>query len=295
MATLLTGATGNVGAPLLEALRGRPGLRALVRADEGDGRVRAAGAQPVPGDLADGDSLRRALDGVERLLLLTPFVEAQAEFERNAVAAAKRAGVRHVVKLQALPNDDGSDLAVMRGHRAGVAALKEAGLPYTLVRASAYMTNLLGQAQPLAGGQLFFPYGPARVAWLDPGDVAAVLADVLSADAPPREPVDVTCPAALSFDELAEAIGHGLKAEVRAVDVPASAWEDSLVEAGLSRFYAHALAELFAWQQSVSPEAVTDTVQRLTGRAPRTVEQFAGDTLAPAVAATPPNPEPHDN
>jgi len=145
------------------------------------------------------------------------------------------------------------------------------------------MTNLLGQAQPLAGGQLFFPYRPARIAWLHPGELAAVLAALLSAEELQAGTVDVTGPAALSFDELAAAVGAALGREVTGVDVEPGAWEASLVEAGLSRLYAHALAELFAWQQSMPPEPTTVTMQRLNGRAPRSVEQFARETLAPLV------------
>jgi len=127
MTVLLTGATGNVGTHLLAALAGRPDVRALVRDDEGDAAVRAAGLEPVRGDFGDPSTLTAAMRGVDRLLVLTPFTEAQADFERNLVRAAANAGVGHVVKLQGLPNDDGTDLVVMRGHRAGVQALREAG------------------------------------------------------------------------------------------------------------------------------------------------------------------------
>ncbi len=69
---VVTGATGTVGSALLEELGGAQPVRALVRARAGAEHVRRLGAEPVLGSFEDPESLNRALDGADRLFLLSP-------------------------------------------------------------------------------------------------------------------------------------------------------------------------------------------------------------------------------
>src|SRR4051812_23752340 len=94
---LITGATGNVGRELVEGLHGRGAkIRVLVRDP-----ARASGlperAERAVGDLDRPGTLPPAFDGVERLFLLTPGIG--LDHTAHAVAAAKSAGVRHIVHL----------------------------------------------------------------------------------------------------------------------------------------------------------------------------------------------------
>jgi uncharacterized protein YbjT (DUF2867 family) len=278
---VITGATGNIGSRLVRALAGRPGVAAVVRDRADPTGFRGTGIEPLPGNLDDVGSLVRAFRGAQRVLLLTPFSPEQPRQERNAVEAARRAGTEHVVKVAALADEE---LIVMRGHAAGLRALRDAGIPHTVVRATAYMSNLLGQAPLIARGQLVFPYGPARLAWLHPQDLAGVLASLLLTDKPSSQEVVVSGPAALSFDELAAGVSAGVGREVTPVDVPPKAWESALVDSGVPGFAANALAQLFAWQQELGSDPVTDTLLRTLGRPGRSVADFVRETVAPAAA-----------
>ena len=97
---LVTGATGNVGSRVVHELRGRGApVRALVRdAARGADRL-GAGVELAVGDFADPASMRRALAGVDAVLLSCGNQPAQAELEAAAIDAADAAGVRRVVKL----------------------------------------------------------------------------------------------------------------------------------------------------------------------------------------------------
>src|SRR5215213_943147 len=96
---VVTGSTGNVGAPLVRQLAstGVP-TRALVHSPEKAVVVEQEGVEVMVGDFGDPQTLDTALEGADHAFLLTPPDPRQPEWEKNFVEAAKRAGVAHVVK-----------------------------------------------------------------------------------------------------------------------------------------------------------------------------------------------------
>lgn len=114
MSILLTGATGLIGSRVAAALRGRDDVRALARSDAAATKLGDLDVQVVRGDLDDPSSLTAAFAGVERIFLLTPFNERQAEQEHVALDAALQAGVTGVVYLSLIATD--LDIAFARPH-----------------------------------------------------------------------------------------------------------------------------------------------------------------------------------
>jgi uncharacterized protein YbjT (DUF2867 family) len=177
---LVTGASGHVGGELTGQLAaaGHP-VRALVREP---GRP-AAGplAQPEVqlslGDLNEPDTLAGSLAGVTGLFLLGGFPDMP-----GVLAQARAAGVRHVVLLSSRSvtgGDPGN--AVVAMHLAGEAALRESGLAWTVLRASGFMSNTFEWLPQLrAGDALRGPWADVPVAVIDPHDIAAVAARVLT-------------------------------------------------------------------------------------------------------------------
>src|SRR2546423_14167975 len=99
---LITGATGTVGRHVVaEVVRAGLPARVLVRSPEKGAPLEGPGVELAIGDLHDPSSLADALDGVERMFLLTPIAPDLPAVERAAIDAAKAAGVRQIVKLGA--------------------------------------------------------------------------------------------------------------------------------------------------------------------------------------------------
>src|SRR5262245_43314073 len=95
----ITGPGGTVGSqpvPQLAAAH-TPFRAAHFTAAKADA-ARADGVQAVLIDYARPETLRTAFQGCDRVFLLGPSVPHQTQLELNAVAAAKAAGVRHIVK-----------------------------------------------------------------------------------------------------------------------------------------------------------------------------------------------------
>src|ERR1700712_5503018 len=181
MMILVTGATGKVGSEAVHALRQR-GLpvRAFIRNPEKAQRLAQEGAELAEGDFDDPSSVHRAMAGVTSVILVSPGTPAQ---EIGVIDAAVRAGVGHLVKVTSDASPD-SPIARRRWHAEIEAALVASGLPYTLLRANAYMQNFLALAPAIAKTNGFgSSTGAGRIGWVDARDVAAVAAEITASPA----------------------------------------------------------------------------------------------------------------
>lgn len=268
---LITGATGNIGRELTAALESRgAAVRLLVRDP-----ARLAGSSPhVTADLDDPATLPAAFDGADKLFLLTPGIGlSQTE---NAIAAARAADVRHIVHLSS-SNVLGDPMPAMgRWHHDREELVRASGIPATILRPGAFMTNALDWLPTIrAGGYVPDPIGSGRYAPIDPADIAAVAAITLTEEGHEERQYVLTGEEALTVTEqvriLATAIGRHL--DVRPVT--------SLEEAVRSRFpngappaLATALIEGFALMRADTVGFRTDTVHKLLGRPPGTFTKW---------------------
>src|SRR5262249_32505561 len=150
-------------------------VRALARDPAAARRILRPDVDIVEGNLEDCQTLDVALKGAERVYLLAPPHPRLAAMEANVIQAARRAGVRQVVKHSAIDAGASARSEVARMHFAGEQMLAASGLPHTIVRGSMFMQNFLMFAQSvLSRGLLALPTGSGRCAFVDCADVAAV-------------------------------------------------------------------------------------------------------------------------
>ena len=182
---LVTGATGNTGRAVLDALieRGAP-VRAMVRT-EADRSKLPAGVPVAVADFDDAASIAAALEGAGRAYLVTPSSErAEAQQQRFADLSAQ-AGVDHLVVLSQLAADEQSPVRFLRYHAAVERHVRDLGIAYTFLRPNLFFQGLLAFAGPIAAqGQFYAPIGEARVSAIDVRDIAAVAATTLTEGRP---------------------------------------------------------------------------------------------------------------
>jgi uncharacterized protein YbjT (DUF2867 family) len=279
---LIIGATGVMGREVMRSLEGHCRLRALVHTDVSDAEIarRYPQAGRVQRDLLDAGSLEAAFADVDRVFLLTPSVPEQARLEENALSAALAAGVQRIVYVSS--TDVEWEIELSAAHRVMESRLADSRVEYTVLRPEYLLNNLLGEVEELARGRLVAPSGDGRCPLVDARDVGAVAAAVLLASRPPQGPLEITGPKSLSWAELAERLQGALGRPVEHVDLDVAEWERGAVSAGMAPWLASALAEYFVVLRERPLEASDDT-RRVTGRAPRSVEEFAIDVLAPAM------------
>lgn len=277
---LVTGATGTVGSFLVRKL-GAAGVatRALVRGREKAEAVEKLGLEAAVGDLSRPETLGPALEGVEKVFLLSAPEERQAELQNNLVRAARKAGVRHVVKLSAIGVGGPLDaISLGQIHRETEEEIERAGLAYTHLRPNGFMQNCFMFAATIKAQATFYaPFGGAKVSYVDARDVAAVAYHALTEDGHEGKAYELTGPQALSYHDVARELSAALAREVKYVEVPIEAARAAMVGAGMREWTADALVELFNFYKDGRADQVRDTVREVTGRDPITFAQFAKD------------------
>ncbi|MFI6171601.1 NAD(P)H-binding protein [Nocardia sp. NPDC051052] len=266
---LVTGATGNIGGELVTVLsESGTQVRALVR-DPATATL-PAGVAAVTGDLNRPETMTDALDGVGALFLL-PGYDNQADL----LDRAKKAGVQRIVQLSSASAAlQDMDNAVSRYMTLSERAVRESELAWTFLRPRSFMSNALRWLPQLAVGDVVRVQFPdVRVGAIDPADIAAVAALALTGDDLDGRILELTGPQALRpADQIAvlatllnrQLVAHGLTtAETKAE-----------LEATMPQHYVDAFLSFFA-DGTLDEETLYPTVQDVTGRAPRTFEQWA--------------------
>jgi uncharacterized protein YbjT (DUF2867 family) len=280
---LATGATGNVGSQVVQQLRAQGvSVRAFVR-DAGKaagmfGDETERSVELALGDFSDAASVQRAVEGVEAVFLACSNDPRQVEFETGVIEAARKAGVRRIVKLSALGAEVGSSVAFWDWHGRIEEHLWVSGLPAIVLRPTFNMTNLLGSAEMIRqAGSLFAPAGGARVAMIDPKDVAAVAAAALSEDRHDGKTYTLTGPEAITFERVAEELSAVASRRIQFVAVPDEAAREGMVEQGMPEFVAGQIVAVFGTLRRGDQDRTTSAVCALTGREPRGFAEFARD------------------
>ena len=276
--TLVTGATGNIGGRVVKALRQTgaevlAGVRDPSRADA----LRELGATPVRFDYRDPESMRAALDGVDRLFLLTPFVEFSAPLAEAAMKAAREAGVSFVLKLSALGADPEGPFAIGRDHGTAEEAVQGERPSWAVLRPSFFMDNpLVFQAGAIqATGAFYGAGGGGRAAWVSPDDIAAVAAAILQAPEGHHGLIwTLTGGEALSDADLASALSDASGRAVAYVDLAPEQLQASLLEQGAPGWQVQALLDLETVKRNNWATEVSPAVEEILGRPPETFAAF---------------------
>jgi uncharacterized protein YbjT (DUF2867 family) len=282
---LVIGGRSKIGAALIEQLLSRgQQVRALVRAGERAASLPAV--EVVTGDLADEGSLVTAMDGIEKVFLLSsPHPDAVA-WHRNAIDAARRTDVQLLARSSILGADRESAPEFIGAHTASDRYLRDSGVPHVIVRPNLFLQNIPETTIPAidASGNFYVDAGQARISMVDTRDVAAVAAVALCEPGHAGARYDVTGPEALSYADVAAKLTRAMGREITYVDVPDDAVREALLGVGLSQWFANALVGLYQDYRRSGTDGyaagVTDTVARLTGRPARSLDDLLGE-IAP--------------
>jgi uncharacterized protein YbjT (DUF2867 family) len=276
MTVLVTGATGNVGSAVVRELLARGvAVRAFVRDRARAAELLGADVDPAVGDLSDRDAIARAMADVRRVFLSSADGPDKVAHEANVVDAAAAAGVELVVKASTLAAQAGSPLAPLDWNGRSEAHLRGSGVPATILGSGFYMTNLLAAAP--RDGRLFAPAGRGRVAMIDPRDIGAVAAAVLTEDGHAGRAYTLTGPEAISYARIAQELSLATGTEIEYVDVPEEAAREGLVAAGMPDWLVDHLIGAFRLIRADAFAETAGDVRRICGREPRSFAEFARD------------------
>jgi len=284
---LVTGARGATGGATARQLldRGVP-VRAFVhRRDDKAEELASLGADIVVGDFHDLGSLREAMAGVKRAFFVHPWVARVLEATTNFALIAREVGLEVTVNMSQIIVREGHASPATREHWLGEHVLDWAGVGATHIRPTLFADNLLrlAAATVAAEGKIYLPFGEGRHAPIASEDIASVVVGIL-ADPELRhvgKAYAVTGVTEMSMTEIAETFGRVLGKTVEYVDIPTEAWLEQLSKDPSMNPHFLKHLERVAWDTSNGFfGGVTDAVEKVGGRTPKSLETFVRENIA---------------
>ena len=271
---VIIGATGTIGSALVERLveLGVP-VRALSREPEklrdqigekGQSIVEVAWA-----DASDPESLRRAFARASQLFL------AMSNSPRPIIQIAAESGIHHIVKISSPAFEQTAPVAVAGWHQEIEKMLKESGLTHTVLRPYAFMQNLIRLAPSITTQSVFFgSMGDSPCNFIDCRDIADVAAEVLTKREGSGQIYTLTGSEIFSYPQIASQLSSLLKRPISYINMEPPVLLRNLMENGhMPPWLANHVVEIQT-MATVVPESPNDTVKRLLGREPRTLDAF---------------------
>ncbi|GHO62579.1 NAD(P)-dependent oxidoreductase [Ktedonobacter sp. SOSP1-52] len=241
---LVTGATGLSGSAVIrEFARQQTPVRTLVRSSaKAHDLELLPTVEVVEGDMLRPRTLADALSGVERVLLISSADQQMLETQCAFIDAARKAGVRHIVKFSGLNSALDSPFLFTRMHAEIERYLERSGLAWTHLRPSQFMQVYLREVPTIvAESALFLPMEDAKLAPVDVEDIAKAAFALLHTPGHEGKSYEMTGPEALSMTEIAEQISLAIGKTVRYVNISQVERKRALLAAGVPPYFADAL------------------------------------------------------
>ena len=284
---LVTGAAGGIGSTARLAIgilreqghRVRAMVRKLVARSDA---LRDLGAEVVVADMLDIVAVRAAMRGCSVLYFTMSVSPNYLEAAANVAVTAKSLGVRAFVSLAQMTLSQMSETETTSSPQQkqewlAQQMLRWSGLPVVYLRPTAFLEIFLLQAAKgiRDDNAIRFPFADGKTSPIAAADVGAAAATVLINPEPHIGKVyDLTGPQSLTMAEFAQEFSGALGRTIRYVNVPPQMWEAKLREA---RWPEHVTTHLIAMGQLNRDnryDRMTDTFQKLVGRAPISAAEF---------------------
>jgi uncharacterized protein YbjT (DUF2867 family) len=282
---LVTGATGTVGSEVVKALAvAGEEARALVRDPAKAASLRGT-AKIVTADLLKPETLESAFDGVGKAFIVAPPVPDLVTMEANAFQAARRAGVKHIVYLS---NFGAGTFGppVWDWHGESERRLQELDVAWTILRPARFMTDTpfpfswLGIKEQ---GVLAEATGNGKISMIDPRDIGAAAAKILTTRGHEGKTYELTSADLLTGEQMATKIGMTLGKSVRFVDAAPDEARGAMLSMGIPVFVADTILRYCETVREGRWYA-TSAVADILGRQPRTFDAWLSEK-APGLAA----------
>ncbi|WP_417434792.1 SDR family oxidoreductase [Hoeflea sp.] len=271
---LVTGASGQLGAAVMHHLIDTykvpassiiAGSRDVAKLSDLAGR----GVETRKVDFDDADTLARAFDGVDKVLIIsTDALDGEGTRLRQhlaAVAAAKAAGVGHI-SYTSMPNPEDAKVTFAPDHKKTEDAIKATGLGYTIFRNSWYMENLLMTLpHAVASGQWYSSAGTGKVAHISRDDVARAIAASLAKPASGNAVYTLTGPVAYSTEEIADLVSKTTGKPLAVVHVTDEQLGQGMAGAGVPAPFIPTFVSFDTNTREGKIDIVTDDAATLSG------------------------------
>ena len=278
---LVLGASGTTGIETVRLLTGAGfPVRVTYREQAELNQLRAyAFDDSVVADYNNVDDLKRAMEGIDRLLSIVPVAPQAAEWNANIHEAAQQSGVSHIVRISQIGASDETDAEIAKTHYQADESLKGlSNVNHTIIKPAVYYQNMFWAALTIVRlGNFGLPLGDASLAQIDVRDVARVCAHSLVDDGHEGKEYTITGPESMTMHVVARKISRASGRNIRYLPVPPAAAKQVFKDAGLPEWHANAIGEMYQEYASGRYNFVSEEYALITGERPTKFDQFSED------------------
>lgn len=284
MKTLITGSTGQLGSATIDFLlakKQQSNIVALVRNEDKAQSLQAKGVETRVGNYDDYDSLLKATEGMDTILLISSseMVKSRAVQHINVIKAAKENGVKHIIYtgFMRTHEDPSSPLwFIAKDHVETENYLKESGLKYTLFENGYYMDMLMGFVgeNVLETKTIYVPAGGGKVNFVLRNEIAEALANVITTPGHENKVYNIGTEKSVSFAEIAQMISNLSGVSVQYVSPEPDEYKEKLMEMGMEKMWAEMLTAFAVAFAANTMNIETTDLTKLLGRKPTDVQAF---------------------
>ncbi|MBO8171958.1 MAG: SDR family oxidoreductase [Bacillaceae bacterium] len=276
--TLVTGITGNTGGETARALlaAGKSVKGAARHIEKASRAFGDHDIEWVTFDFMNPGTYRAALAGVESIFLVRP--PAISEVKRYMfpfIDEARRAGVEKIVFLSLL----GVERNPFVPHYKIEKYIKKSGIPYTFLRASFFMQNLLTFMRDdiCFRREIFVPAGKGKTSFIDVRDIAEVATLALTEEGHVNRAYALTGNEALNYMEVARILSEELGVSIRYANPSLSQYKKRMRAAGKPEAFIKVTANIYTLVRMGVAGKVTEETEQLLKRPPGSLRQYVRD------------------
>lgn len=279
---LVTGANGQLGRRVIEHIATKLGtlqpneLAVSVRDTAKAQDLAQRGVTVRQGDFDQPEALVETFAGVDRLVLISTDGprDARIRQHRDAINAAKVANVKHIVYTSFLDVAADSPAEFAAVHRATEADLRASGLKLTILRNTLYADFLpMTVGTAIESGVFYLNAGLGKTTFLSRDDLGEATAAAALAEVGAKEIYELTGDTAHSYADVASVVSNATGKPIRYQAVAEADYAKALARYGVPEWMAIALANMYTAVAQNRFAIVTGDFAKLTGHAPRTLEQ----------------------
>lgn len=277
---LILGSTGLTGAETVRLLsKAGFSVRATYRENTELQQLSSyAVSHPVQADFNDPPSLLAAMEGVSKVVSITPVHEKAQEWNNTILECAKEAGVEHLTRMSQIGAHADCMSPIGLWHYEADEALKNSGIGYTIVKPASFYQNLFWSALTIIRANVFaLPLGEASVAMVDSRDVSRILAHMVVDQGHLGQEYVITGPRPMTMHVVARRLAKAIGKDVRYRPVPLTGSARVFLDAGLPVWQAQATVEMFGEYSTGNYDYATNHFKTITGKDPLRFETFARD------------------
>lgn len=268
---LVVGGNGTVGSEVVRLLQ-KQGYKTRVTTS----KPVTNPEDKVHVNLATGEGIKAAFEGVDRAFFLSPPGYAdQYALLSPLIQEAKRRGLKKVVLMTAM----GANANDSTPFRRAEIDLEKSGLNYNIIRPNWFLQNfnsfwIQGINQQ---GKILLPAGKAKVSFIDTRDISSVAAKLLTSSELNGKDFDLTGPESVDHQQVAEALSKATGKKITYEEIQPEELKQALLKSGAPKDYAEFLLLILGFLKEGYNAGLTSNVEQITGNRPRTLAQYSND------------------